>query len=55
MIGNDGLCDIKGGQGAGLQTIYLRSNISPDEPLPDADYVLEMVDYDRLLEILLAR
>ena len=52
MIGNDGLCDIRGGQGAGLATIYLRSNLSPDEPPPGADYVLPLVDMTRVLAIL---
>lgn len=51
MIGNDGTCDIQGGKGAGLDTICIRSNLSPDEPLPDADYVLEQADLKRVLEI----
>lgn len=53
MTGNDGLCDIQGGKGAGLDTIYIRSNLSPDEPEPDADFVLAQMDLGRLLEILL--
>lgn len=53
MIGNDGVCDIRGGKAAGLDTLYIRSNISPDEPLPDADYVLEQMDLGRVREILL--
>lgn len=52
MIGNDGLCDIQGGREAGLATVYIHSNISPDEPSPDADYVLEKMDLRRVLEIL---
>lgn len=41
MVGNDGVCDIKGAQAVGLATIYIRSNLSPQEPLPEADYVLD--------------
>lgn len=52
MIGNDGVCDIQGARGAGLSTLYIRSNISPKEPLPEADYVLEEMDLDRVRAIL---
>lgn len=52
MIGNDGVCDIQGAQAVGLGTIYLRSNLSPDEPLPQADYVLEQAGLWRLRDIL---
>ena len=44
MIGNDGVCNIEGARSAGLSTIYIRSDLSPCEPLPDADYVLERID-----------
>lgn len=54
MIGNDGRCDIEGGRRAGLTTIYLRSNISPQEPLPPADYAFETMDYARIGDILLS-
>lgn len=52
MIGNDGACDIEGARAVGLSTIYIRSNLSPCEPLPDADYVLEKMDLRMVLEIL---
>ncbi len=52
MIGNDGLCDIAGAKAAGLATVYIRSNISPDEPLPAADWVLEKMDLGRVGDIL---
>lgn len=52
MVGNDGVCDIEGAQAVGLSTLYIRSNLSPCEPLPDADYVLEKMDLRRVLEIL---
>ena len=53
MIGNDGVCDIQGARSVGLDTFYIRSNLSPDEPAPDADYVLEQMDLDRARGILL--
>ena len=52
MIGNDGVCDIRGGKAAGLKTLYIHSNISPDEPMPDADFVLEEMDLKRVRDIL---
>lgn len=52
MVGNDGICDIKGAKGVGLDTVYLRSNISPEEPLPHADFVLEKLDLTRVLAFL---
>lgn len=55
MIGNDGTCDVVGGAAAGLATVYIRSNISPKEPLPAADHVLEEMDMERLTEILLGK
>ena len=53
MIGNDGLCDIAGARAAGLATVYIRSNISPDEPLPEADFALEEMDLARVRDIIL--
>ena len=54
MVGNDGQCDIQGGREAGLATVYIRSNLSPDEPLPPADYVLEEMDLKRVQALLTA-
>ncbi|MDE7245470.1 MAG: HAD family hydrolase [Oscillospiraceae bacterium] len=48
MIGNDGLCDIQGAKSAGLHTLYIHSNLSPDEPPPAADWVLEEMDLRRV-------
>ena len=48
MTGNDGLCDIRGGREAGLATCYIRSNLSPEEPTPEADFVLEKMDLVKL-------
>ena len=34
MVGNDAVCDIAGARAAGLAALYVRSPLSPDEPLP---------------------
>lgn len=52
MVGNDGACDIQGARAVGLSTVYIRSNISPKEPLPQADHVLESMDLRRVGNIL---
>ena len=52
MIGNDGVCDIQGARAVGLSTLYIRSNISPEEPLPEADHVLTEMDLRRVQAIL---
>ena len=52
MIGNDGICDIQGARAVGLSTVYIRSNLSPAEPVPAADYVLEKMDLKRVGAIL---
>ena len=44
MICNDGVCDIQGARAVGLSTLYIRSNLSPEEPLPEADHVLPEMD-----------
>lgn len=48
MIGNDGVCDIQGGRAVGLHTLYIHSNLSPDEPEPAADDVLHEMDLRRV-------
>lgn len=52
MVGNDGRCDIEGARAVGLSTLYIRSNLSPDEPFPQADDVLEGMDLKKALRIL---
>ncbi|MCD7785404.1 MAG: HAD family hydrolase [Oscillospiraceae bacterium] len=54
MIGNDGTCDIAGAKSAGLHTLYIKSDISPDEPIPEADHLLLEPDMSKLAEILLS-
>lgn len=53
MVGNDGLCDIAGAQALGLATVYIHSNLSPSEPTPHADFVLEAPDLPRVQKLLL--
>lgn len=53
MIGNDGVCDIAGAKKVGLHTMYVRSAISPNEPLPQADIVQENIDLKLALQQLL--
>lgn len=53
MIGNDGICDIQGAKDAGLATFYIHSNISLEESMPDADYVLDHMDQRLVKKILL--
>lgn len=52
MIGNDAVCDIQGAQAVGLHTLYIRTDVSPDEPLPNADYALREMDMGKIREIL---
>ena len=55
MVGNDGACDILGARAVGLATVYVRSEISPREPLPPADYALDRMDLAWVREILTRR
>lgn len=52
MIGNDGECDIQGARAVGLSTLYIRSNLSPVEPWPMADAILEEMNLTQAREIL---
>jgi len=54
MVGNDGSCDIGGAHMVGLHTVYIHSNISPEEPLPEADHVLTEMNIQKVKEILLS-
>ncbi len=55
MIGNDGICDIVGAKRAGLHTLYVHSNLSPEEDVLEADYVLNEMDMEKIGEILLGK
>lgn len=55
MIGNDGICDILGAKRAGLAALYVRSDISPKEECPPADYVLPEMDMKEIARILLGQ
>lgn len=52
MTGNDAACDIAGAKAVGLATLYVHSNISPKEPMPDADFVMPAMDMARMGELL---
>ncbi len=54
MVGNDGACDIAPARALGLSTVYIRSNISPREPTPEADLALETMDLTRVRDFLLS-
>lgn len=54
MVGNDGTCDIAGAKAVGLRTLYIRSNLTPEEPTPQADHVLEEMDISQVQRILLS-
>ena len=54
MIGIDGVGYIEGAKNAELATVYIRTEISPKEEFPEADYVLKEMDMKKLTEILLA-
>lgn len=54
MVGNDGACDIAGAAAVGLATVYICSNLSPAEPPPAADHVLEEMDLFYVRDILLS-
>lgn len=53
MVGNDGKCDIQGAKAVGLSTVYIHSDISPDEPMPDADFCLAEMNIPKVQEYLL--
>lgn len=52
MVGNDPICDAAGGRAAGLDTLFVRSNLSPEEPLPQATFTLPAMDIPRMGAIL---
>lgn len=55
MVGNDGHSDIAGAAALGIATVYVRSDISPDEPVPPADFALSEPDMSALADILLEK
>lgn len=53
MIGNDSANDIEGAMNVGMDTLYVRSNISPaNDPTPNATYVFESMNIKRIAESL---
>lgn len=54
MVGNDGICDVEGAKNAGLSTLYVHTDISPEGEKPEADFALDHMDMKRITEILLS-
>lgn len=55
MIGNDAITDIKGSADAGLSSLYIHSNISPDIEGPLlSDYAVMDGDVSRIKDLILA-
>lgn len=52
MVGNDGTSDILGATNFGIDSLYVKTEISPEEPLPAATYVLSKYDFTKILKIL---
>ena len=48
MVGNDPVCDAAGARDAGLDVLYVHSNLSPAGPLPEATFVLPEMDIPRM-------
>ena len=53
MVGNDGACDIAPARALGLAAVYIRSNISPREPAPEAELRLMSMDLEKVRAFLL--
>ena len=54
MIGNDWISDIGGAQNYGLDTVYIHSNISPQDTVIEkihADLIIPDGDVNRIKEI----
>lgn len=52
MVGNDGTSDILGAKNVGLDTLYVKTEISPQEDLPDATYIFKTHNFKQIVEIL---
>lgn len=52
LAGNDPVCDAAGAREAGLDVLYVHSNLSPAGPLPEATFVLPEMDIPRMGAIL---
>ena len=52
MVGNDGRCNIDGARRAGLATLYVRSDLSPQDLWPRADLTLRAMDIPAMARLL---
>ena len=56
MIGNDWISDIRGSANAGLDSLYIHSNISPDDTDLDkveAKYIIPDGDFNKISKLIL--
>lgn len=53
MVGNDGAVDIMGAINFGIDSMYVKTEISPGEPTPPATYVMSNYDFSKMLKILM--
>ena len=52
MVGNDGRCGIDGARRAGLATLYVRSNLSPQDLWPRTGLTLRAMDIPAMARLL---
>ncbi len=52
MVGNDGTADILGAKNFGIKCLYVKTEISPEEAVPSADYCILKYDFSKILKIL---
>ncbi len=53
MVGNDGTADIMGAINFGIDSMYIKTEISPEESTPPATYVISNYDFSKMLKILM--
>lgn len=54
MVGNDGVCDVLGAKNFGIDTMYVKTEISPDEETPNATYAFKKHNFSAMVQILLS-
>ena len=54
MVGNDPVCDIVGAKKMGLDTAYFKTETSPKDIKPDANYLFDGCQIDKIVDIVLS-
>lgn len=54
MVGNDGTADILGAKNYGIDTMYVKTEISPKESIPPANYVFTKHNFSLMTKVLLS-